>query len=144
MVLERGNNDRVSYLASQNPNAPFDSVIKWMRLNGQITKEDPSKHKIDQPEQPKQKSNKDIEELEELLKAKSKSIFNLKQSQIESWYNEETARNTKDPKILRQILERGNLYGMAQDGRTNRRYESQSCLPPAGNRKVKSLAARNN
>jgi len=80
-VLRRGK-DRiydVYWYAAENPNCPIEAKIQWMRDNGQIETEDPTKHIIEKMPEIK---NKGIEELEALL-AKSKKIGKLVEA--ENW-----------------------------------------------------------
>ncbi len=103
MVLEKGNNDGISRHALENTNCPLDAIIKWKMATGKIQTESPE-HKI-QYVNP-QKDDSDLQKLKDLIANKQ---FNLrKYSQTEEWYTEEIAENTKDPNILRKILERGN------------------------------------
>jgi len=112
MVLEKGNDDEVSYYASQNPNCPPQSRIKWMMETGKIEQEDPNKHQIEYDTKPENK-DEDLEKFKALL---SKN-FNLKQfktAQSEEWYNGTTALNPNcSPDVLRMILEKGNDDGVS-------------------------------
>ena len=64
-VLERGEDDDTSLLASENPSCPSEYRIKWLYKIGKITKEDSSKHIIEY-ENVKENSV-DISDLKELL-----------------------------------------------------------------------------
>ena len=100
-VLRRGNNDLVSRYAAENPNTPPKALIDWMRATGKIGKEDPKRHIIEYDS--KEEVDEDLEKLKKLI---SSSKFNLKKySQF--WYTVEVAKNTKDPKILTDILSKG-------------------------------------
>ena len=80
MVLERGNNDLVSWNAAKNPNCPPDAKIKWMRETGQIEKEDPNKHIIEYYNN--ENDNEVDEDLEKLRSLISSNKFNLKKFTI--------------------------------------------------------------
>jgi hypothetical protein len=101
-VLKRGNNDSVSWYAAQNPNCPPKASFDWMRETGKISKFDPNKH-VREFSDKVEEEDPDIKKLEDLL---GNSKFNLKRYS-QSWYTEEVARTTKDPKILTEILRRG-------------------------------------
>ena len=66
MVLERANKDDVSFAASRNPNCPLLAKIQWMRMTGQIGKEDPTKHIIEYDEK-EQKPDEDLQKLRDMV-----------------------------------------------------------------------------
>ena len=104
-ILEQGNNDWVSYYASENPNCPLKARITWMQLTGRIGKEDPSKHIIEREEIKEDEEDEDLKKLRALI-SKSGSWY---KSAEEDYYNEETAKDSNtSPEILKKILEKGN------------------------------------
>jgi|GEM_PF-3024054 len=101
-LLAKGYNNRISDCAAKNPNCPLEAKIKWLQLTGKISKEDPTKHIIDYEGK---QEDEDLQKLREMI---SKNNSNLnKYAQEVDWYNKYTAETTKDPKILRKILEMG-------------------------------------
>ena len=99
-ILKRGPSDRLFPSAIYNPKCPPEMKIKWMRENGVITQENPSKHIIDEGE--KVVEDKELDEFRKLI-----SMNNQMVKTSQNYYSDDIAFTTKDPKILAEILRRG-------------------------------------
>ena len=63
-ILKRGNDDWLSWYASNNTNCPYEARIKWMMKVGKIVKEDSTKHIIEY----ENVKEDDFQDLKDLLK----------------------------------------------------------------------------
>jgi len=98
LVIELTGDSENSRNATQNPNCPPEAKIKWMRLMGKITKEDPRKHIIDEVPS---KEDKTLDEFRKLI-GKGNNWYKISQA-----YKESVVSHTEDRNILTEILKRG-------------------------------------
>ena len=114
-ILSNRSKGMLSQHAAKNPNCPPDAKLKWLKETNQIGQYSEEEHN------PNETNNDDLDELENLL---SSNKFNLKKHAHEEWYDQENARNTKDPEILQKILKKNKNDWVSQIAARNKNCSS--------------------
>jgi len=93
-ILAENKDNEISRRAVRHSNCPPLARVKWLKDNGKITTEDPSKHIIDEV---KDEEDKDLEEFKKMV-SKNNNWYKV------ASYTSKFIDETKDPEILKQVL----------------------------------------